>query len=425
MNLSKSIVLIGTLVVFNAVYAQEQTTNKEHSLYFNAEVLLGITAEPNEGYPDRGVQNTFFVNLGRQAEHGTSEWSKRLKQPTTGVSLGYSNFGNNKDIGHAFMVMPFLKFPLFTRKSDNFDMLVGFGGSYFNKTYNIETNPFNKGVSTGFNWSYRSFIYYKLIQKERFKLKFGLGYVHNSNGHTQLPNQGLNSFLGSLSATIGAQKKQTANKDKANVKSSQVFFSARFGIGQNAFSEIINDRKEVFTYALSVGKIYHKTFKIGLGVYYRFYENYYDYIINNERLVQEPEYAKFKTNPNKYASNIGIFGNAELLLGHVGLGLTLGINLYKPFYEIEWKDSQGFFYQVENANGEIETRNTLEPLSDYYKIKKTVSGRLGLKYYLVNTNKSPRHNVFLAAHINANLGQADFSELSIGYLHCLNFKIKE
>ena len=53
---------------------------------------------------------------------------------------------------------------------------------------------------------------------------------------------------------------------------------------------------------------------------------------------------------------------------------------------------------------------------DYYKIKRTISARLGLKYYLINTTKTPTDNVFIGAFINSNLGQADFSELAIGYV---------
>jgi len=321
--------------------------------------------------------------------------------------------------------MPFVEFGIFQKRSDRWNVNVGMGTGYINKQYDPEANPFNLAVTTKFNWAFRSFFYYDLIKQKRLNWRVGMGYAHFSNGHTRLPNQGLNSFLGSVSAVFGRASQQRITNTTKTIKSSQIFISGRFGLGQNVFSEIFNDRKEVFTYGVSVGKIYHKTFKIGVGLNYRFYESYYDYIINEGPLIQEPEYAKFKTNPKRYASNFEFFGNAELLLGHVAIGFGLGITLYKPFYEVEWKDSQGFFYQVEDDNGDLVTMNTIEPLSDYYKIKKTITSRLGLKYYLINMDKAPKHNVFLAAHINANLGQADFSELSLGYVYSFKFKIKE
>ena len=76
----------------------------------------------------------------------------------------------------------------------------------------------------------------------------------------------------------------------------------------------------------------------------------------------------------------------------------IGINLYKPFYP---EHSSEFEYDS----------------SFKYWLKKTFVTRLGLKLYAINTSKNPKHNVFLGAHINANFGQADFSELSIGYVY--------
>jgi hypothetical protein len=41
--------------------------------------------------------------------------------------------------------------------------------------------------------------------------------------------------------------------------------------------------------------------------------------------------------------------------------------------------------------------------------------RLGLNYYFINPVKNTRCNIFVGADIDANFGQADFSELSLGY----------
>jgi hypothetical protein len=49
---------------------------------------------------------------------------------------------------------------------------------------------------------------------------------------------------------------------------------------------------------------------------------------------------------------------------------------------------------------------------------------LGLRYYAITAKKAPQHNVFVAANINANLGQADFSELSFGYVYSPKSKNK-
>ena len=170
---------------------------------------------------------------------------------------------------------------------------------------------------------------------------------------------------------------------------------------------------------MSAGKIINNTFKFGGGFYYRFYEHYYDYIRNNGALVDE-QLPHFKSNPFGYATNFGLFATSELLLGHVGFEFDLGLNIYKPFYKIDWQLNQGYSY--ENNNGE--TFVVLGELDWYYEIKRTVSSRMGLKYYLWSTTNSPKDNMYIGAHINANLGQADFTELSIGYTYRFSYKEK-
>lgn len=187
----------------------------------------------------------------------------------------------------------------------------------------------------------------------------------------------------------------------------KTYFCVRTGLGQHVLSEVFNTKKEVYSIALAVGKIYAKTFKFGAGMYYRFYEHYYDYIKNETYIIQD-QTPHFKSNPFHYATNYGIFVSSELLLSPIGIGLDLGLNLYKPFYKIDWQISQGKTFNDVYFPAELD---------DYYRIKRTISGRLGLTYYLINTATSPQHNFFVAAHINANLGQADFSELSLGYVH--------
>jgi seryl-tRNA synthetase len=60
----------------------------------------------------------------------------------------------------------------------------------------------------------------------------------------------------------------------------------------------------------------------------------------------------------------------------------------------------------------------------YYTLKYRFSGRLGLKYYFIGTSEKPIHNFFVGAFINSNLGQADFTEIAIGYTKQLTARSK-
>ncbi|MDH7444450.1 acyloxyacyl hydrolase [Aquimarina sp. 2201CG14-23] len=404
------------LILFVSISLNGQISDRseENSFFIIPEVLLGKTMEANTFFPKTDVQKGFFLSLGNTNFYDDKEWKARLGYPRTGVSIGFTDFGNKEKVGYAYTIMPFVEFGLFKKNRHRFNFHIAFGASYLNRQFDSETNPFNKGITTKVNWSYRSFLYYDIFKRNRLNWRLGLGYLHHSNGHTRLPNQGLNSFLLSVSSMINSKSlKPKANsviEKPERKRTSQMYFSLRAGIGQNVLSEVFNDKKEVYSGAIAIGKVINKTFKYGGGFYYRFYEHYHDYIVNDGEVVVE-QFPHFRDNPARYASNYGLFGTAELFLGHIGMEFEIGLNISKPFYKVDWQISQG-----ETYNGVYEPAE----LDWYYEIKRTISSRMGLKLYLINTNKAPKNNLFIAAHINANLGQADFSELSLGYVYRLD-----
>lgn len=411
----KQRIFIGMLF-FSAIfsYAQTSDTSKNESLFVVPEIIVGFTNEANEGFPDTKLQTGLFVSLGHYNYSNDKEWARQLNYPKTGIGLAIIDFGNTEKIGKAFSFIPFAEFQIW----EKWHLHVGMGGSYMGTLYDKIDNPFNRAISTNLNWTYKSFIHYDFLQGDKIDWRFGLGYIHHSNGHTRLPNQGFNTFLTSVSAVIDTKPDLPKTLEKNyEKKTSQTYYSGRFGYGINVLSEIINSKEPVYSIAFSIGKIYNKTFKFGGGFYYRFYQHYYDYIKNEGELLAE--YPLYAENPYRYATNYGLFASAELLIGHVGFEFDLGFNIHKPFYAIDWKLNEGFDYQ----NPEGETVVVLGELDWYYEIKRTISSRLGLKYYLINNDKTPKHNLYLGLHINSNLGQADFTDLSMGYVH--RFELKE
>ncbi|MBT8252507.1 MAG: deacylase [Flavobacteriaceae bacterium] len=389
--------------------AQNDQIQENTSLFLIPEFHVGKTIDANDGFPQTKLQTAVILSLGLHNASAKNEWASRLNFPKTGLALAFIDFGNSEKVGQAFTVLPFAEFKWLPR----FYLNVGMGVSYMNTLYDEVSNPFNKAITTNLNWSFRSFLYYSVSKQKKMDWRLGVGYFHHSNGHTRLPNQGLNSILASVSAKINT-KFDHATIDKPRFdQTSQTYISGRFGFGINTLSKEFNSKKEVYTLAFSIGKIINKTFKFGGGFYYRFYQHYYDYIKNEEELVTE-EFPVFLENPFGYASNFGLYGTAELLLGHVGFEFELGLNIHKPFYQIDWKLNEGYSYPTGNGD---EMVVVLGELNWYYEIKRTVSSRIGLKYYFINTNHAPKNNIFLGAHINANLGQADFTDLSLGYVY--------
>ena len=416
-------------------YSQQNDSIQKYSNYTLAEFQLGSTQEANSGFPETKLQKDLVLQFGKYQHDNPQEWAYRLKYPNTGMSFTLTDYGNKEYIGYSATVLPYLEYGMFKRKIDGLKMNVGVGASYFTRAYDSVPYAFNsyqentnRAITTRITWAFKAFFYYDIFKKEKSNWRVGAGYFHQSNGHTRLPNQGLNSFLFSISRQSSYsfnQRKRTIDtlQKKEHKKSTQSYFTIRTRAGLNVLSEVFNDRKGVYTIHASYGKIINKTFKVGLGFYYRYYEHYNNYIVNEEELVTE-QYPHFTEDPFKYSTAYGVNLSGELLLGHIGVEIDLGYNIYKPFYEIEWKLNQGFYWETTDEDGNTELTYVLGELDSYYNLKHAVSARLGLKYYLINNDKSPNSNLFIAAHINANLGQADFTELSLGYVYRFGLKEK-
>lgn len=417
------------------VYSQKDSI-PIYTNFTTAEFALGKTIPTNPGFPELKLNKTMFLSFGKTNLEKKDQWAYRLRYPRTGMSFALTNFGNPEYMGYSLSVLSFIEYDLFKRHLKGLSMQMGGGASYF--TYNYKDLPFaynnfpennNRAISTKLTWSFKMYFNYVFFKTKKATWKAGIGLLHQSNGHTNLPNDALNSVLVSVSRqNYYNENKPVYHTDdnfitKELHKSSNYYFGIRYGLGVNVLSEELNDRNGVYTISGSVGKTFNTIFKLGFGFYYRFYENYYKYIKDEGELVVD-EYPHFIDAPVKYASNYGAFVNFEILLGHIGLDVTLGYNIYKPFYEVDYQLQKGFQWEFSYEDGTSEFVYVLGELGPSYKNKKIFSSRAGLNYYIINNEKKPKNNVYIGVHINSNFGEADFSEFSIGYIHNFAFKTK-
>ncbi len=417
----RKILCVALLFKGMILFAQQKDSLSHYTHFTTTELLVGKTFDSNTNFPKTNLHKTLFLNFGKNSEYSKEEWAYRLGYPKTGMSFALTNYGNAKELGYSVTAMPFIRFNL-QKKKRRFSMLVGMGATYLTKKYdslpyifNNYPKVVNRSNRTRLNWSFRLFFYYRFLQLQKSNWRVGFGYFHQSNGHTKLPNQGINSVVMSLSREVNYTSgiKKPPHLSTTNFsKSSYWFLRLRSGVGQHVLAEYLNARKGVYTTSLSGGKVFNNTLRLSIGAYYRKYDSYYDYIKNKGELVME-EYAYMIENPLQYSSSYGAFIEGELLLGHLSFGIMLGYNFYKPFYEVQWRLAEGFYWQL--TNGEVLWIEG--ELNKSYALKKQIASRLGISYYLLNNNKAPKHNVFIGAYLNANLGQADFSELSIGYVY--------
>jgi len=414
--------VFGTLLFLNSQLIFSQVPKNPAEDYFIlSEVLIGKTVPANLHFPNIHMQRGISIGIGKDHKNNEEEWAYRLNHPKTGVAIGLSNMGNRDVLGYQFSILPYAEFLLLTLNEKKINLMLGLGSSYFTKKYDLNKNPINKAVSTNITWSFKLFTYYSIFQTSTTNIRLGLGYAHQSNGHKKLPNNGFNSFLSSVNANVNFKKnKEIKNSPSFSTfeKTQNTYINVETGWGENTFSSSFNNPKNVYSFRIGIGKKINNTFRLGTGLHYH-YQHYYDYISNNESLVQKgEEFESLKSYPIINASAFGVFVTGEMiLLNHIGFLTQIGVNLHKPSYSIEWRYNEGW----KDTPQDIPEGWLLGDYNSKYKIKKLFSTRLGVKYYITSVDSNPNHNIYLSASINANLGQADFTEFGLGYIY--NLKI--
>lgn len=407
----KKTTLLLVALISSITVAQEQITpQKNNSNFIGIGYTIGQTMPPISIYPETKNQQGIDLSFGTTTSD-KGHWAELLNYPKTGVLLSYADFGNREKVGYGISVMPFFDFGMLNTITNRLRFQVGLGGSYNNLIYDKVTNPGNHAISTHLTWAFRTFLYYDVVHRKDFNIKIGAGLTHFSNGHTRWPNLGLNSYLATVKTEFHFTKNTIPLAEETSDNTSpelQNYYGTRLGLGQKTLFRNYNTLKDVYTASFDIGRIWNRSFKYGLSCYYRFYEDYYDYI-KEEGSIITTHFPELKKNPFQSATAFGVFSTVEVLIDHFSVEAALGINLYKPAYKMDWDLNNGGYTATSYAPKEFGVKA---------KIKQHVSSRLGLRYYAITAKKAPQHNVYVAATINSNLGQADFSEVSIGYVYC-------
>ncbi len=393
-------------------YAGAQSIEEETkpNFYIEPNLMVGKIVKTYNNFPQSKYRQSLYLDFGFYDNRTHNSASYFYNNPSSGISLAYSVLGNDSVFGRELDLVPFLDLNVSRRLKNPLHFKFGIGASYFSKHYDRLSNPTNELIGSALSWSFEGFIYKNIITRKQWNFKVGAGYLHSSNGHTQLPNFGMNSVMLSLAAQYLAKPIISTKNNRVNLqgvdRTKHFFIQSRFGLGYHELGgtsgPIGGPKKLVYTGVVAGGIVLKQHIKIRAGFSYRFYEHYYEYILShpNKTLVDDSS-KLFITHSRWNASVVTFIGGCEFLYNHIGMDIESGINISKPFY-------RHFNNLHENDN----------PL--FYFLKSFFATRMGLNYYFISTKKNPRNNIFIGAHINANFGQADFSEASIGY----TYKIK-
>jgi len=343
--------------------------------------IMGGSIMPNiPNYPKTGINYGLHLNIGYWHPSYKNNWSTFYNSPYIGVQIGHNSLGNKEIFGHQFSILPFIRIPI--KKS--FEIKLAYGIAYYTKYYNVDNNPENLFIGASLSWAFNLFIYKKWYLNNNMDLLLGAGFMHGSNGHIQLPNFGINSGVMSLALRYFP-------------KGRELYLIIRQGVGTHELGGTINPiggkNRIVSATGINMGWLFKRHILLRTGITYKQYRHYYHYIKKNK--LEE-----YLNNSAWSSSALTATLGVEFLIGHCSMDIEGGINLVKPFFKTH--------YTI------FENKDKFDEIS-----KRLIAMRMGINLYAINTNKLPKHNLRIGAYINANMGQADYSELSVSYVRKL------
>lgn len=323
--------------------------------------------------------------------NGKDHWHQFYNFPRGGFEVVYAYLGNEKELGSAIGLFPAMEWHS-KKANTRWRFKMGFGVGYFNKIFDPVTNPQNYYIGRNVVNMSRFTLHHEKQLNKKLSIRYGLSAIHSSDGHTALPNVGLNMFTADVVLNFTDHKSEIIHNDIIDDRKS--FYTIKFGLGMH---ELGKTEKPVGgpsypSYHLSAW--YNKPFKhihvLQLGMILGYYTSFYDYIVNQE----------VYSSAQKIRSGTGIvFVGHEFVLGKFGLTTQAGIYVYNPFY-------------IKQAKLEGTWDNTSD------KLESVFSNRLGLSYYPFkksNALNKLRNQLGLSIYIKTNLAQADLFEYAVSY----------
>ncbi len=322
--------------------------------------------------------------------NGKDKWHQYYNYPRGGVELVCGYLGNNNELGFATGLIPCLQI---NSKNENkkWRFKIGFGIGYFNKPFDPVSNPNNYYIGSSFvnmtHFSFRREI--KISDKTHFL--FGLSMIHSSDGHTTLPNVGLNMFT--VDAGLRFLKIEKKNIPTLMKNEHKLSYTLKFGVGLHEFGEtekaVGGPKYPSYHLSFWVNRSFKQIHQVQFGLIMAYYTSFYDYITNQEVYASSQ-----RLNSGTAIAFIG----HEFIFGKFGLVTQGGIYLYNPF-----------FVKLKKLEGEWSTSNKLESL---------FTNRLGINYYpfkKANTLNNIKNQFSMGVYIKTNLAQADLFEYSVSY----------
>jgi len=392
---SKGLLFIVLIYFAQPIFAQKDTTNNRNWIKDD----ICFVAIQHKGKIRKNYDTEFPLKDSYYSElsvlwqmNGNKSWHSAFKYPLSGFGINYSQLGNDTVLGQAISLYPQWFIQIRKQKKLQINIKLGVGLAYFTKHYNRIDNPENEIIGSritnfttlGANISYRFM--------PQLSIFAGASLMHYSNGHTSIPNIGMNDRPYSFGILYKPQKTKITGTTLSNKNDRSIHYNLRLGRGVHEMAHstfpVGGPSYPIYNIALFLSKQVSSVNDIHFGHYTTYYSGYYHFMLL-EQIFQGEE--------RKNAFVHSVFAGHEFLIGHFGFTQELVINYWNPFYK-ELNFNRSYSDVEEN---------------EYWKIY--LGLRLQFDYYPFKPANDHRNNLYVGTNLKTTVSKADYVELHVGY----------
>lgn len=375
---------IGLLVwiaTINKTDAQTNDTLHRSATVAGFDLHTGIILKNYPVFPPRSMAFLGQFNLGKQT-FGYKSWQSDMIFPETGLSVVAGILGNQHALGNVIALLPYLGWRINHSTSWELNLRIGMGFAWFTNPYNEINNRENTLMGSSLANMTQIAVIAGVPLNDKLHFETGFSFVHFSNGHTRLPNLGINMPCLFAGIKLKPDKVNNTNRYKhPDTLPDRYQMVVELLGGMHEFGESTEPTGgisyPVYGFGLGIRWLPSRLHTFTASVEYNYYSSFYDFTVLNH-LTDHQEWF--------YASTIIIYTGHEFILGHLGLDTRIGFYLHNPFR----KDYEAKILQIDEG------------------AKLINSNKLGFNWYLFDPTVAS-WNLRIGIYIKANLGQADYT----------------
>jgi hypothetical protein len=339
-------------------------------------------------FPSRGLHRAVILSYSHLRD---TQANRDFGRPTAGATLSFHDFGNAKVMGYGIGLQFEMTFA--QRLTEKFYLIEKFrpGVVYSTKSFHYLDNPKNIVMGSSFAALMGATMGIRYSISKRLSTCLEASIWHSSNGHTALPNVGMNSPLAMISMRyVFSEDSVSVNHRGPGTNRFLSPWSLTIG-GAYGINEAGGTNQPVNgpLYAkglasIGVGYIFRRIHRVTLAME-GYYDNTYRLWNESQEWVKEDEFVQ--------SSALMILLGHEFIYNRWALVINAGVNIYNP--------------TLNRIVGDIEANTAPN------KIKRWIHGRFAIRHYIWKPRKG-RASLYAQAGIKSNFGQADFLEFGLG-----------